>query len=46
MSGGSGCEHDLLLFGSDDDLVGASWAFVAHSIAAGDLVIVHGGELC
>jgi MEDS: MEthanogen/methylotroph, DcmR Sensory domain len=44
MSAGSGCVHDLLLFGSDTELVVASGPFIADGIAAGDLVIVHGGE--
>ncbi|MDT7553404.1 MAG: hypothetical protein QOI16_1940 [Pseudonocardiales bacterium] len=44
MSAGSGCEHDLLLFGSDAELVAAGWGFIADGINAGDLVIVHGGE--
>jgi MEDS: MEthanogen/methylotroph, DcmR Sensory domain len=44
MSAGSGCVHDLLLFGSDADLVAAGWAFIDDGIAAGDWVIVHGGE--
>jgi anti-sigma regulatory factor (Ser/Thr protein kinase) len=44
MSAGVGCLHDLLLFGSDAELVAASWGFIADGIAAGDLVIVHGGE--
>jgi anti-sigma regulatory factor (Ser/Thr protein kinase) len=44
MSAGSGCVHDLLLFGSDAELVAAGWGFIADGIAAGDLVIAHGGE--
>ena len=36
------CTHDLLLFGSDEDLVAASRSFVTDGIAAGDLVMVHG----
>ena len=44
MSAGSGCVHDLLLFASDAELVTAGWGFIADGIAAGDLVIVHGGE--
>jgi anti-sigma regulatory factor (Ser/Thr protein kinase) len=38
------CEHDVLLFGSDEELLAAGVPFVTEGIAAGDLVIVHGPE--
>ena len=42
MTAASPCIHDLLLFGSDEDLVAASRPFITDGVAAGDLVIVHG----
>lgn len=36
------CEHDALLFDSDESLVTATAPFIADGIAAGDVVIVHG----
>jgi anti-sigma regulatory factor (Ser/Thr protein kinase) len=42
VSAASPCIHDLLLFGSDEDLVAASRPFITDGVAAGDLVIVHG----
>jgi anti-sigma regulatory factor (Ser/Thr protein kinase) len=39
-----GCEHDVLLFGSDEELLAAGVPFVTEGIAAGDVVIVHGPE--
>jgi anti-sigma regulatory factor (Ser/Thr protein kinase) len=38
------CVHDVLLFGSDDELVAATTPFVLDGVAAGDFVIVYGGD--
>lgn len=42
MGSASGFVHDMLVFGSDDELVRACTPFLLDGIAAGELVIVHG----
>jgi anti-sigma regulatory factor (Ser/Thr protein kinase) len=40
----SDCEHDALLFGSDEELLAAGVPYVTEGIDADELVIVHGPE--
>lgn len=44
MSADAGCVHDVLLFGSDEELAAAGSRFISAGIAAGDLVVVHGPD--